>query len=143
MSDSPLERMVRAIGDTTVPDDEHELALPQGALAGGEEEARFLLYAGIVDLVAEAAVRNAINEGRDSEAVLSGALADARAAEGPLKFARHDRGSIADQHELTARMRGKHIALTSEWLIPRLQDDIEAYRGRIGALRAAIEEHRT
>jgi hypothetical protein len=37
-------------------------------------------------------------------------------------------------------MRGKEIGMTDQWLVPRLERDIAAYRGRIDALRRIIEE---
>ena len=45
---------------------------------------------------------------------------------------------IYEDRELLIRMRGKEIAVTRDWMIPKLLDEIDRYRARAGALRAAL-----
>jgi len=71
---------------------------------------------------------------------LSGALRLVESAEPALRFALFEKSGLAERQELVARMRGKEIAATEGWMIPRLREDIAAYRERIEALRRTLEE---
>lgn len=130
-----LDALLRAFGDATVQAD--EVALPVDSAPEDDRQATFVAYAGLVDALTEAALSECREE--DRRAFLSAALAGVGAAEGPLRFARHERGTATERNELVARMRGKGIALTSRWLVPRLRSDIESYERRIEALRRAVE----
>jgi hypothetical protein len=131
-----LERLLVDLADVTV--DDEVTTMPSPGATDDDREATFLAYAGLVDVLAEAVLHSVPPERR--EQLIGGALRSAGAAEGPLRFARYERGWTAEQQELVSRMRGKDIAVTSEWLLPRLEADIDAYRRRIEALRSAIEE---
>ena len=135
---TPLEVLLDEIADAAVEDDEATLRVPEGL--GDDDRTRFIAYVGLVDLVAEASIE-AVPAGERASA-LARALQTVIAAEGPLRFAHHERVTTAERQELVARMRGKDIAMTSEWLVPRLSGDIDTYRQRIEALERRIAERR-
>ncbi len=140
MRGSALERAAATIGDASVPHGEMLVDVPD-PLDGDERRLRFALYVGLFDLLAERAVEASADEA-EAIAVLTRAAADLRSAEPALRFARHERGRLTDRRELVARIRGREVAVTNEWLVPRLRDDIEMYRSRIEALRRAVGEGR-
>jgi len=130
---SPLARFVRDLGRATGAAETAVLGPAEAPETDGR--VRFLAYVGLVDLLADASVPN------DPEAAvraLSEWLSAVRSTEPTLRFALFERSSLTESRELVARMRGRDIALTSEWMLPRLRQDIEAYRARIAALRAAL-----
>jgi hypothetical protein len=136
----PLSQALEAIGDTTVADDVVQLRLPEAPGMPEDPAAlRFLMYVGLYDLPIEAALGRKL-EDTERATMLSQALASVRSAEGPLRFARSERSEVIESRELVARMRGREIALTNGWMIPRLREDITDYRARIEALRVAIAE---
>jgi len=115
------------------------LSVP-GESGDHEEEGplRFMVYVGLFDMLTDA-VADGHSEPGERRDVLERLYRTVQAAEGPLRFALFDEGGRAEQRELISRMRGKDIAMTREWMIPRLHRDIAAYRARIEALRAALE----
>jgi hypothetical protein len=133
-----LERAALSVGDTTVSSDELLVDVP-GTVSDEEDERRalFLLYVGLFDLLAGKEL-DALDDPRRAAELLARVAADVRAAEPPVRFARHERGRMTDRRELLARMRGREVAVTNAWLIPRLRSDIDAYRARIGALQRAL-----
>ena len=105
-----------------------------------EEEAglRFVVCVGLFDMLAEAAEEN----GRSDEerfTMIDAALSAVEGTEPTLRYWLYEKGTKAERQELVARMRGKEVAMTREWMLPRLREDIEAYRARITALRQALE----
>jgi len=136
----PLADAVASVGDATVPDERVRMELPPNVpLPEDPSRRRFLLYVGLFDLLAEASLaRSETDDGRTR--LLESALTAVRSAEPALRFARHERSQLTERREVTARMRGKDIALTSEWMLPRLRQDIDRYQARIAALRAALEK---
>jgi hypothetical protein len=130
-----FEAVLDGLADPTVADD--EVVVSGAQVPDDERQATFLVYVGIVDLLAEAAL-NALDED-DRGRLLGRAQTTLSSVDGPMRFARYERGSTAEQQELVSRMRGKDIAVTSEWLVPRLRSDIGSYRRRIDALRRAID----
>jgi hypothetical protein len=91
--------------------------LPTGTdLPASADGLRFLIYAGMVDLLAEMSLEAADSDTERIE-VLVRSLQAAVSAEPVLKFARYDRSSSAEALERVARMRGKDIGATESWLI--------------------------
>jgi hypothetical protein len=137
---NPLDDAVARLADATVPADTISLAVhDEPALPDEPAERRFLLYVGLYDLLAEATLK-ATTTDAELERLLAHASAAAMSAEPVLRFARHQRSTLAENLEMITRMRGREIGMTDRWLIPRLERDIAAYRARIDALRRAIEE---
>lgn len=131
-----LQTLLWGLSDDTIEDD--ELTVPVDLAADDDRRATFVAYVGLVDILIEDVLAEAPE--RERVAILSRGLAILGAVEGPLRFAWHERVTTAERQDLVSRMRRKDIALTSEWLLPRLQGDIEAYGRRIDALHRAIDE---
>jgi len=129
-----LARFVRELGDATVAPGTVAVDLPEAP--GSDDRARFLVYVGLVDLLAEASMPD---DGEEAVRILSSSLSAVRSIQPTFRFALFERSSLTESRELIARMRGKDIALTSEWMLPRLRRDIDAYNARIAGLRAALE----
>ncbi|HEX9124462.1 MAG TPA: hypothetical protein VF984_14070 [Actinomycetota bacterium] len=138
-----LQEAVKALGDLTVPDVATEVPIDAALAHHDEAELRFFLYAGLFALLAEAVADGETPEMAGdgagvTEEQLEGSLRMVRSAEPGVRYARFERRDATERRELMARMRGREIAVTSEWLIPRLDADIHAYRARIAALQDAI-----
>lgn len=129
-----LARFVRELGDATVAPGTVALDLPEAP--GSGDRARFLVYVGLVDFLAEALMPG---DREESVRILSASLSAVRSIQPTFRFALFEQSSLTESRELIARMRGKDIALTSEWMLPRLRGDIDAYNARIAGLRAALE----
>ncbi|MFN2545321.1 MAG: hypothetical protein ABR600_12255 [Actinomycetota bacterium] len=121
-----------------VSDDVVELAVGPSALPPDEAEMRFLVSMGLFDMLAEAAMQRPSTDEERFDALL-GVLGRFTAIEPTLRYWLYDRGRQAEQQELVTRMRGREIAVTREWMIPRLREDIEDYRSRIDALRERLD----
>ncbi len=101
-------------------------------------ERRFILEAGLFDLVVEAA----LTELPTDEERLNRLEDSVRSVESLIPVTRYawfDGSEETRKRELSARMYQREIDQTTSWMLPRLERDIEAYRARIVALRAAIE----
>jgi hypothetical protein len=122
----------------SVSADVASVALPFGTQEE-PEEGRYLVYLGLFDLLTERLVEEAPSreEAAARLRVIHGAVLS---IEGPLRFALFEKGGQSDSQDLKTRMRDREIAVTSRWLIPRLEQDIEAYRRRIEALERALAE---
>lgn len=134
---APLLDAVAALGDATIPDDTVGLAPPVGATSD-VDALRFRLFAGMFDLLAGKTLEE-IPDNVAREAVLRAALTTIGSTEPALRYALHDRSSRAEQLELVVRMRGRQIAMSDRWLIPRLEEEIPLYEDRVSALNRAIE----
>ncbi|MGH2555704.1 MAG: hypothetical protein ACRDHO_08330 [Actinomycetota bacterium] len=110
---------------------------PAGPAEDGER--RYLIYLGVFDLLTERLLQEAPvrEEAATGLRDLHGALVS---VEGPLRFALFEKGGQSESQDLRARMRDREIAITTRWLIPRLEEDIDAYRRRIDALERALGE---
>jgi hypothetical protein len=131
-----LAEAAEALGDLSVPDRTVAVPVDDAFARRDEAELRFFLYAGLFALLAEADREESGDE--RAAADLDRALRVIRSAEPGVRFARFERRDATERRELVARMRGREIAVTREWLLPRLRSDIDAYRARIAALRDAI-----
>lgn len=110
--------------------------IPDGIdVPASDAELRCILTAGMVDLVVEAA---AGEEGAAQD--LAGRarwVVEAKIA--PTRFALFERTTNVEHLERAARMRGFEIGQYRSWLVPRLEEDIDAYRARIAAVRRVLE----
>jgi hypothetical protein len=103
-----------------------------------EPEVRRRLYWGAFRWAVDRAVRADGTGERDVRT----ATRRLRAAEGPMRFELADRSARTWERDTVARARMHEIVATEGWLVPKLEDEIVAYRARIEALRDAIEERR-
>lgn len=99
---------------------------------------RMAVYLGLFDLLADLAARRA-PDAELARRTLEEALRQVGATEGPLRFALYNKRSKAEGDELISRMRGREIAITEQWMLPKLEAEIAAYRARVDGLRAALE----
>lgn len=136
----PFEGLERDLDFWNVSDKTVELAVPGDPdLPAEDGHLRFVLYAGLFDLLTDQAVLAAESE-EEAVEVIDHALSSVNAVEPTLRYELFERGSTAERQELVVRMRGREVAMTREWVIPHVEQDIEAYQARIAALRRAIEE---
>jgi len=99
---------------------------------------RFELYAGVFALLTDALAISADSDD-ELERRLSALLRTVETVEPTLRFDLFEKRSNVERTELVARMRGRDIAVTQGWMIPRLREDILAYRARIQALEAVLQ----
>lgn len=121
-----------ALVETVTRDPEHVLTLPVPMDGEDAPETAYLLLSGAVDLLAEQA-------GAAGEE-LRGALRTVLAAEPVFRSEIHDLARRAEELERAARMRGREIAMSEGWLVPRLRREIRLYEQRIAALEPLTEE---
>jgi hypothetical protein len=135
----PFAGFERDVNYWELPDEKVELAFENPDLPEEDRQLRFLVYAGLFDLLVEAtAASGETEEERDRQ--LSRILGKLQSVEPTLRFSLFEKSNKAEGLELITRMRGKDIVLTQEWLLPRLDRDIAIYQERIKALTAAIQE---
>ena len=134
-----LLEALRALGDTTVAADEIEVPVPDPQPEEGAEVLQ--LRVGLYDLLVERGLASCVTDD-DREQLLRTALGELLAAEPALRFALAERSRRTEGLERAARMRGRQNVLTGEWLLPRLEVEIDLYEARIRALERAIEEAR-
>jgi hypothetical protein len=137
-SQNPLAGLERDLNYWEVPDDTVELKVENDDLLEADRQLRFHVYAGLFDMLVEAADAACENE-EERNGQLSRLLGKLQSVEPTLRFSLFDGGKQAEGLELITRMRGKDIVLTQEWLLPRLDRDIGIYRERIEALAAALK----
>jgi len=136
--EDPFEGFERDLNYWDVPDDTVDVALEDGNAPDDDRQLRFVLYAGLFDLLVEA-LWDAGEADEERQARLARVLGRFQSVEPTLRFWLFHNNQEAEGLELVIRMRGKDIALHQEWLVPRLQRDIGLYRDRIAALTAALE----
>jgi hypothetical protein len=134
-----LEDVALALRNTQASAETRPVDIPRDVSVADPTEARFLLYVGLFDALVDRALSETSSD-EERETQLRRALATAMSAESVLKFERHERQSRADQNELMARMRSREIQMTERWMLPRLREDIDAYRRRIDGLRRVLQE---
>jgi hypothetical protein len=135
----PFEGLERDLDYENVADRMVELHVIGSSLPEEDGDVRYLLSAGMLDLLAEAAERSAPTE-EAARTWIERAFGRYRTIEPTLRFWLFERGRSADEQEMLTRVRGREIAVTREWMIPRLRSDIDAYRARIEALRQRLAE---
>ncbi len=104
-----------------------------------ESELRSILVAGLFDLVAEAVTAASVSNLERSARVRE-ALSRVQSIIPVARFALYERAGLADRQELLSRMRGREVAMTRTWLVPKLEAEIAAYAARIDSLGRALEE---
>lgn len=129
--------VLRALGDTTVAAGEIEVPIPDLQPEEGAAEV-FQLRIGLYDLLAERGLASCTDDD-DRERLLRSALGELLAAEPALRFALSERSRKTEELERAARMRGRQNTFTGEWLMPRLEQEIDLYEARVRALELAIE----
>jgi hypothetical protein len=112
---------------------------PAGTEMEEPDRLRFELYTGLFALLTDA-LAEATEDDEEFERTVSGLLGKVQSVEPTLRFDLFEKKSQVERTEMVSRMRGRAIAVTQEWMIPRLRQDIEAYRDRIGALRRLLRE---
>ena len=138
-----LRPMVRDLDYEYVAEEFIEVALPESlAMPTDTSECRFVLEAGLFDIVVEAELSSLPTD----EARLSRLEDAVRSVESLIPVTRYawfDGSKETRKRELSTRMYRREIEQTADWMLPRLQRDIDAYRARIAALRGAIGEGST
>lgn len=104
---------------------------------GTDAELGPILVAGLVDLVVEAAMSEASPVERRRK--IGDAIGKVDSLIPVARYAWFDRARRTEQRERVARARRLENGLTTSWLVPRLRQDIAAYRARIDVLRRLLE----
>lgn len=91
----------------------------------------------LFDLLVEA-LWGASEDDPERERQLSRVLGRFQSVEPTLRFDLYEKGDLAQRTELMSRMRGKDVAVTESFLLPRLEEGLTLYEERIEALRAAL-----
>jgi hypothetical protein len=125
-----------------LPDETATLTFDHGGLPAQDRQLRFLTYTGLFDLLVEAVWESCETDG-ERERRLSRILGRFKSLEPTLRFALFEKSNEVEGLELVSRMRGKDIAVTEGWLLPRLERDVEIYRERIEAMKMALRERTT
>jgi hypothetical protein len=148
-SDRPLKQqtpdlgsirpMVRDLDHEQVADEFTDLVLPESSdIPVDPTERRFILEAGLFDIVVEQALSDLpTDEGRLNR--LEDAVRSVESLIPVTRYAWFDGSKETRKREMSTRMYRREIDQTEKWMLPRLERDIEAYRARIVALRAAIK----
>jgi hypothetical protein len=118
-------------------DETETLTLIDEGLPAEDRQVRFLAYAGLFDLLVET-LWDRCDDDPERDRQLSRILGKLQSVEPTLRFSLFEKTNQAEGLELVTRMRGKDIAVTEEWLLPRLERDMAIYRERIEALRAKL-----
>jgi hypothetical protein len=135
----PFAGFERDVNYWELPDETADLAVGDQDLPKEERQLRFLVYAGTFDMLMDAlwaACESDEERGREAARIL-GKL---QSVEPTLRFSLYEGADLARRTELMSRMRGKEVAVTEHFLLPRLQEGLELYEDRIESLRAALRE---
>ena len=112
---------------------------PAGTEMAEPDRLRFEVYTGLFALLTDA-LADSMDDDEELERRLSALLGRIQSVEPTLRFDLFEKKSQVERTEMVSRMRGRDIAVTQEWMIPRLREDIVAYKDRIGALRRTLRE---
>jgi len=138
-ADDPFQGFERDLNYWELPDETMELALGASDLPRDERQRRFVAYVGLFDLLIEALWAACDNdEERDHEATR--VLWKFQSVEPTLRFSLYGQSDLTRRAELASRMRGKEVAVTEHFMLPRLEEGLGLYEDRIEALRAALRE---
>jgi hypothetical protein len=137
--EDPFGRFERDVNYWDLPDETVELSLDEQDLPREDRQLRFMAYAVLFDMLMEALLDVCeSDEERAQEAARI--LAKFQSVEPTLRFDLFEKEDQTQRTELMSRMRGKEVAATEHFLLPRLQDGLDLYEDRIEALRAALRE---
>jgi hypothetical protein len=138
-ADDPFQGFERDLNYWELSDETVELALDARDLPRDERQRRFAAYVGLFDMLIEALWAAAeTDEERDREATR--VLGRLQSVEPTLRFSLYEKSDLTRRAELASRMRGKEVAVTQHFLLPRLEEGLGLYEDRIEALRAALRE---
>lgn len=104
---------------------------------GTDVEFGRVLVAGLADLIVEAAPSEALPAERRRR--LGNAIGKVDSLIPVARYTWFDRARRTEQRERVARARWLENGLTTSWLVPRLRQDIAAYRARIDVVRRLLE----
>lgn len=102
--------------------------------SGGDD--RFLSYLGLYDLLAR---RLTVVLGEAAEVRLTELHRRITSMEGPLRFALWEGTTEIERLRRVTRITSGESRLKREWLIPKLEGQIQLHRRRIDALTTAFE----
>ncbi len=138
-----LRPMVRDLDYEYVAEEFIDVAVPESpAMPTDTSERRFILEAGLFDIVVEAELSSLPTDEERLDR-LEDAVRSVESLIPVTRYAWFDGSKETRKRELSTRMYRREIEQTVDWMLPRLQRDIDAYRARIVALRAAIGEGST
>jgi hypothetical protein len=135
----PFAGFERDVNYWELPDETADLTIGDQDLPKEDGQLRFLVNAGTFDMLMDALWATCESDeerGREAARIL-GKL---QSVEPTLRFSLYEGADLARRTELMSRMRGKEVAVTEHFLLPRLQEGLELYEDRIEALRAALRE---
>jgi hypothetical protein len=135
----PFDGFERDVNYWELPDETVELKVDGSGLPAEDRQLRFLVYAGLFDILVEA-LWEASEDDQERDRRLSRLLGKLQSVEPTLRFDLYEKGDLAQRTELMSRMRGKEVAVTESFLVPRLKEGLNRYEERIRALRAALGE---
>jgi hypothetical protein len=101
---------------------------------------RFIMYLGLFSELVDAWRSRAGLDPREHAADLWSLLGRLQAIEGPLRFALYERSDEADRQDLMSNARGREVAVTEQWMVPKLRQEIALYAARAEALRRATAD---
>jgi hypothetical protein len=135
----PFAGFERDVNYWELPDETAELIVADQDLPKEDRQLRFLVNTGIFDMLMDALWATCENdEARDREAARI--LGKFQSVEPTLRFSLFEGSDLAQRTELMSRMRGKEVAVTEHFLLPRLHEGLELYEERIEALREALRD---
>ncbi len=138
-----LRPMVRDLDYEYVAEEFIDVAEPESpAMPIDTSERRFILEAGLFDIVVEAELSSLPTDEERLDR-LENVVRSVESLIPVTRYAWFDGSKETRKRELSTRMYRREIEQTVDWMLPRLQRDIDAYRARIVALRAAIGEGST
>lgn len=135
----PLEGFALDLDHEAVAPDTVRVVVASDRVPEADLDARFLVYLGIFDLLTEA-LFEACDTDEERTTRLRALLSRVQSVEPVLRFRLAERRRQSEGEELVSRMRGRDIAATRRWLIPRLEELIAACRARIDALHRALQK---
>lgn len=138
-----LRPMVRDLDYEYVAEEFIDVAEPESpAMPIDTSERRFILEAGLFDIVVEAELSSLPTDDERLDR-LENVVRSVESLIPVTRYAWFEGSKETRKRELSTRMYRREIEQTVDWMLPRLQRDIDAYRARIVALRAAIGEGST
>lgn len=136
--EDPFAGFERDLNYWEVSNEKVELTIPDDVV-DDDRELRFLVYTGLFDLLMETLWAHCEDESeRDHEGARI--LSKVQSVEPTLRFSLYQDTDVAQRTELMARMRGKDVAVSEHFLVPRLERGLLMYEERIEALRAALRK---
>jgi hypothetical protein len=137
-SSRPLTEAIGRLGDATVAPETIALIFPPSSTAADPDAAQFTVLVGMYDLLAEEETGSI--DPATAVRSLEKTLHTVRSIEPTFRFAANERSALTESRELRARVHGAEVALTEDWMVPRLEGEIQRYRERIRQLVRVIED---